>query len=290
MANAFSDKNYAKGYQNDLANRWNSNIGNTAEQTKIRNEMNRVANVSGVGVNISGDGGRAWLPGVQVNGKSVTGGDQEIPQYPDSGGKGNRGKSGLSGSQVRTMSYEDALKQAGQQLDPIRTMARNSAGVVNQQQLDILRQKLASEGNLNDGEYGNALVNMSQQHQENLNNMDSSYGSQLAALAQSIQAKGTAQAQQEFQNEFARWQAENQLKQQQYSNQENARQFDMSYSSGLLPYFMMTEAQRQGLPLEWAQVVGEVPGQLPGQNGANGAGGYDPAKLMAIVEAYLNNK
>jgi len=47
-----------------------------------------------------------------------------------------------------------------------------------------------------------------------------------------------------------------------------AEQFKQTYAFNLLPYFALTEEQRQQLPLYWAQVIGEVPATLPQPVGA----------------------
>jgi hypothetical protein len=75
-----------------------------------------------------------------------------------------------------------------------------------------------------------------------------------------------------------------------------AQQFAQNYAASLLPYFALTEAQRQAQPLDWAQVMGEVPaapqpqatfsGAVPLRSYATARGAgidYDPATGTVII-------
>lgn len=75
---------------------------------------------------------------------------------------------------------------------------------------------------------------------------------QLAALRDTEYARKV----QEFQNKLAAEQALAGLRQ-------NAQQASMQTVLNLLPYVMMTQAQRQSLPLEWSQTMGQTPSTAP---------------------------
>lgn len=66
------------------------------------------------------------------------------------------------------------------------------------------------------------------------------------------------------------WQRAFQAAQNLASMATQAQQWGLSYAAGLLPYFALTESERQNLPLQWAQVVGQVPSATVPATGVTG--------------------
>lgn len=71
-----------------------------------------------------------------------------------------------------------------------------------------------------------------------------------------------------------------------------AYQQGLGMFSALAPYQYLTEHQRQTLPIDWANVIGEVPGTVPGQSlpsGYNPPSGYDATDVQEIIRAMQAN-
>lgn len=71
-----------------------------------------------------------------------------------------------------------------------------------------------------------------------------------------------------------------------------AYQQGLGIFNALAPYQYLTEHQRQTLPIEWAEAVGQVPGTVPGQSlptGYNPPAGYDSTDTQDIIQQMQAN-
>ncbi len=281
MANPFSDPEYTKKYLTSQQKRY-ADSSDPNERTRIMDDMKRVSGATGVN----------WQTG-NFTSPSAGGG---IGNGIGSGSR--KGNSGLSFVPTNfnyrslsvpqpTIDWSAALARAKEQLDPIRTQARTAAGVANQQQSNLIRQQLAAGGNLKDDSAAWALAQLSSGLQNRLADIDASYGVQAHQLAQGITDRDIAAQQQAYQNALTRWQLENALnlqaaQQNRLLNRDVAsdRQYGMNYAAALLPYFVMTEAQRYGIPLEWTQVMNEVP------NMSSNNDDVDLTALMQLINMF----
>lgn len=121
---------------------------------------------------------------------------------------GNRGSSYSYRSQgYKPISYKSALSRALEQYEPLREKERTSAGVINQQQANLLGQAMNARGQLGGGVANQAAIGQSNEFQRLLSDIDTNFDAQAATLAQNMVLQDQSRAdmlnQQDFSNQMA---------------------------------------------------------------------------------------
>ncbi len=88
--------------------------------------------------------------------------------------------------QYNQMSYQDAIKRSQQRLNPMYDQARTNAGVQNQQQANLLAQRLNARGMADGGANVQGQIDLSAQLQQVLGNIDTGYNTQQAEMAEAL--------------------------------------------------------------------------------------------------------
>lgn len=188
MANPFANQSYSDGYKASL-NLRKASAKTPDEIARIDKELQRVG------------GNTASAPAPAMSGGGIT------PQQ--------RFKvQSFKPPSMPVMGTQEAMSTAQGQLNPLYQQSRSNAGVVNQQQQQLLRQQLNSRGQLSGGLANQGAVNLSTGLQRTLGDIDTQYNTQVASLADQLRQRSQEQARQTLNDAFSRWQGQQGLQMQ----------------------------------------------------------------------------
>lgn len=179
--------------------------------------------------------------------------------------------------EARRQATESAIARGGGRSGQVDYFSRKM-----QEPIAIGHQQQQAQRMARLGDIESALMTSQRQAAQTLSQLAQQEGQitnqQLAALRDAAYGKQTQEWQQALQSA---------LGVAQLAGQHN--QYSQNFAANLLPYFTLTEMQRQQLPLEWASQMGIVPDQAPGpaqgipaSSAVNPVTKGDPEELMPV--------